>query len=138
MSFAIDAPALVGIGAATALLTDDAKARAALGAATLGAFYGVSLSMYFEAPWVRPLWRFTGAKTGRDWMVNSRIFDFDTTKMGPKEHSLAAAAFASYPLWLLLGMALGDAIKRRRSKGKGQLQELPAQKRAEDSALPSA
>lgn len=115
MSFAIDAPALVGIGAATALVTEDTKARAALGAGTLGAFYGVSLSMYFEARWVRPFWKFTGASTGRDWIVNSRIFRFDTSKMGLKEHGLAAAAFASYPLWLLVGIFLGDLIRRRRS-----------------------
>jgi hypothetical protein len=116
MSFAIDAPALVGIGTATALVTDDNKARAALSAGTLAAFYGVSLSMYFDAKWVRPFWKFTGAPTGRDWIINSQIFRFDTSKMGLRGHSLAAAAFASYPVWLFLGILLGDFLKRRRAR----------------------
>ncbi len=116
MSFAIDAPALVGIGAATSLLTDDPKVRAVLGAGTLGAFYGVSLSMYFEADWVRPFWAFTGARTGPDWIVNSRIFRFDTENMSSRGRSLVAAAFASYPLWLVAGLFLGDLIKKRRRR----------------------
>ncbi len=119
MSFVIDAPALVGIGAATALVTEEPKLRAALSAGTLGAFYGVSLSMYFEASWVRPFWKFTGARTGRDWVVNSRIFRFDTSRMGARGHALAAAAFASYPVWLLLGIALGDLIRKRRASKRG-------------------
>ncbi|MER3396849.1 MAG: hypothetical protein C4318_08830 [Acidimicrobiia bacterium] len=116
MSFAIDAPGLVGIGVATALLTDDGKTRAAIGGGTLAAFYGVSLSMYFEAGWARPFWRITGAKSGRDWMINSRIFRFDTSTMSTKNHFFAAAIFASYPIWLLLGIALGDVIKVRRGR----------------------
>lgn len=123
MSFAIDGPALVGIGAATALVTEDPKARAALGAGTLAAFYGVSLSMYFEARWVRPFWKFTGAETGRDWVVNSRLFRFDTSRMGAKGHSLAAAAFASYPLWLVLGIFLGDLLRRGRGRGRAARRE---------------
>jgi hypothetical protein len=112
MSFLMDGPLLVGAGALTGVLTDDPKLRAALGGATLSGFYAVSLSLYMEAGWTRPIWRMVGARSGRDWMVNSRVLKFDVSRMQRRHHAMAGAFFASYVLWFAAGLWLGDRIRR--------------------------
>lgn len=118
MSFLVDAPLLVGAGAAAGVLSEDPKARAVLGAATLGGFYAVSVSMYLEARWTRPIWKLVGARSGRDWMVNSGVFDFDVSRMTRRHHALAALLFASYVGWYLLGLVLGSRLRRRLERNR--------------------
>jgi hypothetical protein len=55
--------------------------------------------------WTKPIWRPVRARPGRDWMINSGVTRFDVAKAGPRTHKLAAAIFATYPVWALwLGM----------------------------------
>ena len=76
------------------------------------AFFAVSVPMYLNAEWTEPIWKPTGAESGRDWMINSRVFRFEHRRPTLRTHAAAAAIFATYPLWLRLGLKLG---KRRRS-----------------------
>lgn len=111
MSFLIDPPLLYGGGRAYARLTRDtrpnAKRDAAVGAASMAVFWGVSLGLYLDRGWTRPVWKLCGAASGRDWMLNSGVFCFDWRRAGPRTHQLSAAIFATYPLWLWLGVRRG-------------------------------
>jgi len=101
VSFLIDAPWLYANGRAYARLPPRTAAK--LGAATIGAFYGVSIPLYLNHGWTRPIWRACRARSGRDWMLNSGVLDIDDRRAGPRTHAISAAIFASYPLWLWLG-----------------------------------
>ena len=101
MSFLIDPPWLYANGRAYAKIAP--AHGTSLGTATIAAFWAVSISLYANRRWTRPIWRLCRAEDGRDWMLNSGVFRFDHRNSGPVTHATAAALFASYPLWLWLG-----------------------------------
>lgn len=110
MSFLIDPPWLYANGEAYARLAPESaqgRKAAAAGALTLAVFYGVSVSLYLNLPWTRPLWRFIPGRDGRDWMINSGVLRFDARRPSTRTHALSALVFATYPLWLLLGYRRG-------------------------------
>lgn len=114
MSFLADPPLLYANGQAYARLAPDevpAGATRALGLGTVALFWLVSVALYLEQGWTRPLWKACRAESGRDWMLNSGVFRFDWRRAGPRTHVLAALIFATYPLWLVLGYRQG---RRRR------------------------
>jgi len=116
MSFLID-PALLYAGGRTYAATTPPQERTAkndlkVAAQTMACFYAVSVGLYLDRPWTKPIWRACRARSGRDWMVNSGVTRFDASRAGPRTHAAAAAMFATYPLWLWLGMRHG----RRRSR----------------------
>ncbi len=108
MSFLIDAPWLYASGRAYAAVTADEPDRpgrdAAVAAATMAVFWGVSVPLYLNRSWTRPIWRACRARSGRDWMINSGVLRLDDRRESTAGHLLAGAIFASYPLWLWLGM----------------------------------
>ena len=111
MSFLID-PALLYLGGRTYAATTPTEERtpsndAKVMAQTMAFFYAVSVGLYLDQEWTKPIWRPVRAKSGRDWMLNSGVTRFDAAKAGAKTHKLAAAIFATYPLWLWLGMRGG-------------------------------
>jgi hypothetical protein len=115
LSLLADPPLLFANGEAYARLApraaQDGGARAA-GAAVLALFWGVSVSLYLNARWTRPLWPLLPGRDGRDFMVNFPGLHVDTRRSGPRLHALAVAVFATYPAWLWLGWAHG-----RRARG---------------------
>ena len=112
MSFLIDAPWQVVNGYAIARVSPSEKVARALEVAIDATFFAVSVPMYLNMEWTEPIWKPTGAESGRDWMINSRVFRFEHRRPTWRTHAAAAAIFATYPLWLRLGLKLG---KRRRS-----------------------
>jgi hypothetical protein len=108
VSFLIDPPWLYASGRAYAHLTADEPDRpardAAVAAATMAVFWGVSVSLYRNARWAHPIARLCRAESGRDWMLNSGVLRLDWRRAGRPTHAVSAALFASYPLWLWLGM----------------------------------
>jgi hypothetical protein len=110
MSFLIDPPWLYATGHAYARTAPEAwrgRRAAALGAATMAAFYGTSVSLYLDRPWTRPIWRACRAASGRDWMLNSGVFRFDFRRPGRATHAIAALLFATYPFALVAGYRRG-------------------------------
>ncbi len=101
MSFLIDPPWLYANGRVLARL--EPQPAAAAGAATMAAFWAVSVSLYLNKRWTHPIARACRARSGRDWMLNSGILRIDDEHAGPRTHAVSAAIFASYPLWLWLG-----------------------------------
>ena len=106
MSFLADPPMLVATGAMIERLVDDERVARAAEVAVVAAYVAVSGGLYLEAAWTRPMWRGLGARSGRDWMLNSGVFSFPVDDVGPATHVLAVALFATYPLWLRLGRRL--------------------------------
>jgi hypothetical protein len=123
MSFLIDPALLYAGGRAYRRLTDPAATRpgaaapaapapdassaardAAVGAAFMVVFWGVSVGLYLDQGWTKPLWKLCRARSGRDWMLNSGVFRFDFRDAGRRTHVVSALIFATYPLWLWLGM----------------------------------
>ena len=105
MSFLIDPPWLYANGRALARLAPEHGA--ALGTATIGAFWAVSISLYANRRWTKPIWKLCRAEDGRDWMLNSGVFRFDARRAGPVTHVISALLFAKYPVCLWLGWRHG-------------------------------
>ena len=106
MSFLIDPPWLYANGRAYARLAPEraqGPAAAAAGAATIAAFWGVSVSLYLNRCWTDPIARSCGAESGRDWMLNSGVLRLDHRRPARATHAISAGIFATYPLWLWLG-----------------------------------
>ena len=110
MSFLIDPPWLYANGRAYAALAParaQGRTAAVAGAATIAAFWAVSVSLYLNRRWTKPIADACRAEDGRDWMLNSGILRFDHRTAGPATHAASAALFAGYPLWLWLGWRHG-------------------------------
>ena len=107
MSFLIDPPSLYANGRAIgAVETDERRAKTLL-ATTMGVFWGISIPLYLDQRWTRPLWRACRARSGRDWMLNSGVLKLDHERPSTRTHAVSAAIFATYPLWLWLGYRHG-------------------------------
>jgi hypothetical protein len=112
VSFLIDPPWQFLNGVAIARVSSNGKVRRALELGTDALFFSVSIPLYMNAKWTEPIWKPTGAESGRDWMINSQVFTFEHRKVTWRTHVISAAIFATYPLWLRLGLKLG---KKRRT-----------------------
>ncbi|MBI5310179.1 MAG: hypothetical protein HZB14_03980 [Actinobacteria bacterium] len=110
MSFLIDGPWLYATGETYArLAAPEERQKNALkrGVTTIAGFYAVSIPLYLNQRWTKPIWKACRAKSGRDWMINSGVLRVDADDVGPRGHKIAAALFATYPLWLWLGYRNG-------------------------------
>ena len=107
MSFLIDPPWLYANGRAIAAVETDERRAKALLAGTMGVFWGVSVPLYLNQRWTRPVWRACRAQSGRDWMLNSGVLSLDHKRPSRRTHAVSAAIFATYPLWLWLGYRHG-------------------------------
>jgi len=103
MSLLIDPPLLYASGRVMARATPP-RWRAALAAATVVALQFTGVSLYLNRPWTRPIWRVCRARSGRDWMLNSDVLRFDADRAGTSTHLVSGALFATYPLWMWLGL----------------------------------
>ena len=112
MSFLIDPPLLYTSGRAYARRSTDHQHDGQIAAATMALFWGVSVSLYLDRRWTRPIWRACLAESGRDWMLNSGVLGLDWRRAGPRTHAIAAGIFATYPLWLWMGMRDGRKPSR--------------------------
>jgi hypothetical protein len=107
VSFLFDPPALYAAGEAYARgAPESAQGRTAgvVGAGVVGGFLAVSVSLWLELPWVRPMWRAARARSGRDFMVGSGVVSVGRLRpVDTRAHVVAGLAFASYPLWYWMG-----------------------------------
>lgn len=111
MSFLVDPPALYAAGEAyarTAPESAQGRRAAIVGAGVVASFLAVSVSLWLDLPWVRPLWRLSRARTGTEFQVGTGIVRVDAVrKPGTREHALAGLGFLTYPLWYWMGWDRG-------------------------------
>ena len=106
MSFLIDPPWLYATGDQIGRRFES-PADTALAMATMSVFWGVSIPLYLDQRWTEPIWKGCRASSGRDWMLNSGVFRFDSQKASRRTHAVAALLFALYPVALALGLRHG-------------------------------
>lgn len=113
MSFLIDPPLLYANGRTYARLTredPDPRRDALVAGATMALFWGVSVSLYQDRAWTRPIWRLCRASSGRDWMLNSGVLRLDPKRAGVPTHVISTLIFLTYPYWLWKGMRDGRGL----------------------------
>lgn len=115
MSFLIDPPLLIAAGAVIERAAPNERAADVLESATVATFIGGSVGLYLNAEPTRWLWELCGAESGRDWMLNSGVFDLEHHDPPDRTHVAAAALFATYPLWPRLGRWLARRASARSS-----------------------
>ena len=113
MSFLYDPPALAATGYVIGRVAPSRRWERLARTATLATFVGTSVALYRNDPWTKPLVGLFGARSGRDWMLNSWIANFDDTQVDERTHRLAAFLFALYPVFLAWGVRRG-----RRAHGR--------------------
>lgn len=101
MSFLLDPPSLVAIGAAIGRYVQSASTRSRLAAGVVLLFLVKSTLLYLD---IVPWW--FGEGDGPEWMLNSGL-DTNVTRT-PGIDVLAVLMFAAYPLWMRLGLELGS------------------------------
>lgn len=111
MSFLVDPPLLVASGAVIGSTAPDEATARRLETGVLGIFLVTSVALYLNARSVHWLARLCGARSGRDWMLNSGVFHFDDRQAGIPTHVVSAAIFCTYPLWIRLGRQLGGRLR---------------------------
>jgi len=90
-----------------------------IGVVVLAIFWSCSISLWFDCAWVEPLARWCGAKSGRDWMLNSGVFHFDyVTAPSVALQAFVFVFFLSYLGWLGLGAWVGSRIRPRPVEGR--------------------
>lgn len=125
MSFLLDPALLIASGVGIGALAPDETSATVAEAGTMALFWGVSVSLWQDRPWIRWAPPLLGAESGRDFMLNSGTLNcaiplhFDPAKRGRGRDLAAAAVFATYPLWLHLGRRLGRALRRRALAPRG-------------------
>ncbi len=103
MSFVADPLLLFGSGAIIERMVPDRRRARQTEQATLGVFLALSVPVYLDAGWTRPIWRTFRARSGRDFMLNSGVWHFEYRNPPRRTHVAATLVFATYPLWLHLG-----------------------------------
>lgn len=125
MSFLLDPGLLVAGGVGIGVLAPDDDTATAAEVATMALFWGVSVSLWQDRRWMAWAPPLLGAKSGRDFMLNSGKLNlgvplrFDASKRGTAREIAAAALFATYPVWLHLGRRIGQAVRARATASGG-------------------
>lgn len=108
MAFLMDAPMLVASGAAISKLISDEGTARKLEQATAVTFIAGATAFYLNAPGFKQVaQKVFRSEDGREFMVNSMVFNFDHRKLRGRKHLIAVGLLATYPLWLKLGRKLG-------------------------------
>jgi len=126
MSFLLDPLLLLGCGALIVLLRNrllyrvTRRATKVLGALTLVLFWVVAGSLYLNLGWFDWVWTslFRGT-SGRDFMINSGIFHFESVNTAGCIDAIAVLLFAIYPLWLYCGVFVGKLLFGRHERQTG-------------------
>ncbi|HLF99317.1 MAG TPA: hypothetical protein VI916_02525 [Acidimicrobiia bacterium] len=111
MSFLYDPPALAATGYVIGRVAPSRRWERLARGATLVTFIGTSVALYRNDPWTKPLVDLFGARSGRDWMLNSGITNFDENHADDRVHRAAAVVFALYPVFLAWGARRGHRAR---------------------------
>ncbi len=106
MSFLIDPPLLITAGALIEKNSPNKFVADALEKSTIAIFIGTSANLYLNKPQTKWMWKLMRAKSGRDWMINSGVFDFEYETVSVFGHMISILIFTTYPFWIKLGRKL--------------------------------
>ena len=128
MSFLLDPFLLVLCGAVIVLLRNRVlyrltrHANKVLGVLVVLLFWVVAGSMYLNLGWFDWLWLWTGrAVNGRDFMINSGIFQFEFVNTAGLIDVVAVGLFVLYPVWLYVGVFIGYLLFGQHEKQTGMV-----------------
>ena len=128
MSFLIDPLLLVVCGAFIVWLHNRLlhrvarRARIFLAVFTLITFWVVAGSMYLNLSWFDWVWQWIGqAASGRDFMINSGLFNFEYVNTAGFIDTVALILFLLYPVWLYCGIFLGYFLFGRHERQTGMV-----------------
>lgn len=116
MSFLVDPVLLLTDGELYARALPEAAqggAARAVGGATVAAVLAAGVASYLDAPVSTLLWKPFGAKNGTDFMLAWPFAHGKRRRRSRRTDAVAAAVFATYPLWWWLGW---DHGRRRRPR----------------------
>lgn len=126
MSFLIDPFLLIGCGALIVWLRNrwlyklTRHATKVLGVVTIVLFWVIAGSLYLNLGWFDWIWMWTGrAVNGRDFMINSGVFQFEYVSTVGLIDGIALLLFAVYPFWLYCGVFLGYLLFGHHEKQTG-------------------
>ena len=95
---------------------------------TLALFWSISISLYLNLPWTDWMAKLCGAENGRDWMLNSGVFNFEFKSPSEITLLISGFLFATYPLWLFIGVQVGYMLFGRKPTHKGFISLLSLRK----------
>ena len=128
MSFLVDPLLLVVCGALIVWLHNrllhrvTQHAKIFLAAFTLIMFWVVAGSMYLNLSWFDWVWQWMGqAASGRDFMINSGVFNFEYASTAGLIDTVALILFLLYPVWLYCGIFLGYFLFGRHERQTGMI-----------------
>ncbi len=128
MSFLLDPFLLVLCGAVIVWLRNrwlyrvTPHATKVLGVMTVLLFWVVAGSLYLNLGWFDGIWLWTGrAVNGRDFMINSGLFQFEYVYTIGLIDAIALILFGLYPLWLYCGVFLGYLLFGRHEGQTGMV-----------------
>ena len=128
MSFLLDPFLLILCGTVVVWLRNrrlyriSQQATKILGIVTVLLFWVVAGSLYLNMGWFDWMWQWTGrAANGRDFMINSCIFQFEYLSTAGLIDFIALFLFLLYPLWLYLGILLGYLLFGQHERQTGMV-----------------
>jgi len=93
-----------------------------LGIVTILLFWIVAGSLYLNLGWFDWMWQWTGrAVNGRDFMINSGVFQFEYLNTAGLIDFIALFLFLLYSLWLYLGIFLGYLLFGQHERQTGMV-----------------
>lgn len=87
---------------------------------TVVIFWVVAGSLYLNLGWFDWIWVWMGRSTsGRDFMINSGFFHFESSNTVGLIDSIALLLFVLYPVWLYCGIFIGYLLFGRHERQTG-------------------
>lgn len=128
MSFLLDPFLLILCGAVIVWLRNrwlyriSRHATKILGSVTVLLFWVIAGSLYLNLGWFNWMWQWTGrAVNGRDFMINSCVFQFEYLSTAGLIDIIAVFLFLLYPGWLYLGILLGYLLFGQHERQTGMV-----------------
>ena len=120
LTFLIDPPLLIVFGAVSFLIGEKLQDRTTLpigrilSVFSLSVILFMSISLYLNMPFMDWFWiPFQPAATsGRNLMINSAIFSFESVNTAGLTDALAFVQILLYPIWLYVGIRLFLRLRR--------------------------
>lgn len=115
MTLLVDPPLLYGTGYGLGRLSNDDRLSTTVAGVASSTVLGLSLATYCDAPFMRPVWKRLGGRSGRDLILNSWVLRFDPDVRCARRRAIVSLLFAAYPAWTAAGLEAGRRRRVRRS-----------------------